>query len=130
MSKKVQVIEKGGRAEYAVLPWDEYEKLRDAAEDATDSRTLRAALIGIADEEPIPIEITERVLAGEHPVRVWRTHRGLTQKALAEAAGTTQTYLSQIESGHRVGSMKTLNAVARALEVNLETLLPVATEED
>ncbi len=129
MSSRVQVIEKDGRAEYAVLPWDEYEKLRDAAEEAADTRALLAALAEVAGEQPIPLEITERILAGEHPVRVWRKHRGLTQKALAEAAGTTQTYLSQIESGRRVGSLKTLNAIARALEVDLDVLLPVTTEE-
>ena len=124
MSGKVQVIERNGRAEYAVLPWDEYERLRNDAEDAADARALLAAQAEAAGEKPIPLEITERILAGEHPVRVWRTHRGLTQKALARAAGTAQSYLSQIESNQRVGTLRLWKAIAVALDVDLHVLLP------
>ena len=94
-----------------------------ANEDAADARALLAAQAEAAGEKPIALEITERVLAGEHPVRVWRTHRGLTQKALACAAGTAQSYLSQIESNQRVGTLRLWKAIAVALDVDLQVLL-------
>ena len=59
----------------------------------------------------------DRLLAGENPIRVYRTYRRMTQKQLAEAAGINPVYLSQIETGKRAGSLKTLAAVAAALGV-------------
>ena len=67
--------------------------------------------------ELFPAEIADRLLAGENPIRVYRSHRGMTQKRLAEAAGINPVYLSQIETGKRAGSLGTLAAIAKALEV-------------
>ena len=41
----------------------------------------------------------------------------MTQKRLAQAAGINLVYLSQIETGKRSGSLKTLAAIAEALGV-------------
>lgn len=54
-------------------------------------------------EELIPAEVTYAILDGANPVRVWREQRGLTQQQLADAAGISTPYLSQIESGKRTG---------------------------
>jgi hypothetical protein len=35
------------------------------------------------EEELVPSDVVERLLAAENPIRVWRTHRGLTSAALA-----------------------------------------------
>lgn len=67
--------------------------------------------------EFFPAEVVDRLLAGENPIRVYRTYRRMTQKQLAEAAGINPVYLSQIETGKRAGSLKTLAAVAAALGV-------------
>ena len=67
--------------------------------------------------EFFPAEVVDRLLAGENPIRVYRKYRRLTQKQLAEAAGINPVYLSQIETGKRAGSLKTLAAVAAALGV-------------
>jgi transcriptional regulator with XRE-family HTH domain len=62
-------------------------------------------------------------------VRVWREHRGLTVEKLAKAAGISQPYLSQIETGRRDGTFKVMAALARALKIDLDDLAPSAGEK-
>ena len=64
-----------------------------------------------------------RLLAGDNPVRVWREHRGLKTGELAEAAGLSQAYVSQIEAGRREGSIGALKAISKALTVNIDDLV-------
>ena len=47
----------------------------------------------------------------------------MTRKRLAEAAGIDPVYLSQIETGKRTGSLRTLAAIARILDVDPGDLL-------
>jgi DNA-binding XRE family transcriptional regulator len=54
--------------------------------------------------------------------RVWREYRGLTIKALAEAAGLTPAYLSQIETGVREGTVETYKKIAAALRVKIDSI--------
>ena len=46
----------------------------------------------------------------------------MTQKELAEAAGISQSYLSEIERGAREGTLSTIKAIAKALAVPLTVL--------
>ncbi len=73
--------------------------------------------------EFLPAEMVHRLLAGESLIRVYRTNRGMTQKQLAEAAGIDPIYLSQIETGKRTGSPRTLTAIGRVLDVDPGDLL-------
>ena len=73
--------------------------------------------------ESFPAEVVDRLLAGQNPIRVYRDHRGMTQGALAAAAGIHPVYLSQIETGKRSGSAKTLAAIAEALGVTVDELI-------
>ncbi len=54
---------------------------------------------------------------------IYRKHRGMTQRDLAKAAGINAVYLSQIETGKRTGSTRTLAAIARALRVDIDDLV-------
>jgi len=77
---KIQVIEKDGRPEWAVIPYAEYRRLIDAAgaaEDVRDFDAIKAAL-GAGREELVPAGIADRLLDGENPVKVWREHRSLS----------------------------------------------------
>jgi transcriptional regulator with XRE-family HTH domain len=68
-------------------------------------------------------------LDGESPVRVWREKRGITQRALAEAANVAVSYLSEIEGGGKQPrSPATLHRIAIVLETPPEnqTGVPVA----
>lgn len=63
-----------------------------------------------------PITIGDRV-------SYWRQRRGKSQRTLAELAGISQSYLSQIETGGRpVERRATLVALAEALGVSVEEL--------
>ena len=73
--------------------------------------------------ESFPIELADRLLAGENAVRVYRDHRGMTQNQLAGAAGINPLYLSQIERGVRTGSARTLAALAEPLGVDVDDLI-------
>lgn len=84
-------------------------------------RVARAA----ENDERIPHEVAKRLLLGdESPVRVWREYRGLTQKQLADRAGLRQGYLSEIETGKKPGSVAAYRALATALDVDVDDLLP------
>ena len=72
--------------------------------------------------ESFPVDVVDRLLAGENPVRVYRNHRGMKQGDLA-AAGVHPVYLSQIETGRRTGSTRTLAAIAEALGVTVDDLI-------
>jgi hypothetical protein len=77
MTEAVMVIEDGRRM--AKLPWEEYQRLLELAEDAEDAADLERALSDPA-EERVPAEVVHRVFRdGAHPVRAWREHRGMTQ---------------------------------------------------
>jgi len=120
----VQVIEKDGKPEWAVIPYEEYERLVEEAEMLQDVRAYDEAKKAIAvGEELIPSEVTYAILDGINPVRVWREHRGLTQQQLAEAVGISVPYLSQIESGKRRGSAEVLAAIARELGLSLDDIV-------
>jgi DNA-binding XRE family transcriptional regulator len=70
----------------------------------------------------IPEEAALRLFAGEHPVKVWREHRGLTQARLAAASGVPQPTIAHLEAGRRKGTVAQLRALAGALGIGLDTL--------
>ncbi len=82
------------------------------------------AELAAGEDELIPSDVVERLAAGEIPLRVWREHRGLTQQALADAVGVGKSYISQLESGNKTGSLDVLRALASALNLDLDDLTP------
>ena len=64
-----------------------------------------------------------RIHAGESAIKVIRQHRGLSQQALAGAAGIAQPQLSAMESRKRGGTVQTLKRLADALRVPLDALV-------
>ena len=120
----VQVIKKNGKPEWAVVPYEDYQRLLEEAEMLQDIREYDEAKLSIAKgEELIPSEVTYAILDGKNPIRVWREYRGMTQQAVAEKAGISKPYLSQLESGQRKGTTEVLSAVAKALNVSLDDLV-------
>lgn len=115
----------------AVLRKADLDALREAAEDAWLGRVAADAESKLAEgeDEKLPWTFAKRLLAGDNPVRLWRDYRGFTVDALADAAGISQPYLSQIETGRRDGTFKVMAALARALEVDLDDLAPPAEAE-
>jgi DNA-binding XRE family transcriptional regulator len=122
---KVQVIEKDGRPEWAVIPYADYERLVEAAESMEDVRdydAVKEALRG-GREELAPADVADQLLNGENPVRVWRKHRGLSVSDLAAACGLTPAAVSQIENGRRSPSIEKLKAIAAALNIEVDDII-------
>jgi len=121
---KAQIIEKDGHPEFAVISYADYRHFLELLEDEVDARAVaefhNAYTAG--REFLIPDEIVRRELAGESPIKLWREHRGLTQQELATQAGISKPYLSQIETGKRQGTVETLSAIARSLDVPLDVV--------
>jgi DNA-binding XRE family transcriptional regulator len=123
----VQIIKKDGNPEWAVIPYKEYMRLVAEAEMLQDVRDHDAILKAVeqGEEEVIPAKVVYAILDGENPIRVWREHRQLTQRQLAEKAGISTPYLSQLESGKRAGKTGVLSAIAQGLNVELEDILQI-----
>jgi DNA-binding XRE family transcriptional regulator len=121
---KVQIIENEGRPEWAVIPYEDYQRMLEQLEDLEDIRAYDQAKRELAagEDEAIPLAMVEQLSKGESPLRVWREYRGLTQQALADAAGVGESYISQLEAGTKTGSLGTIRALADALQVDVEDL--------
>ena len=106
-----------------ILRRSEYDDLMRRLEDLEDRGTVER----VKKEKSrryVPVEVVRRLISGEESkVRVWREYRGLTLRALAEKAQIAPAYLSEIETGKKPGSVKALAALARTLDVPIETLI-------
>jgi DNA-binding Xre family transcriptional regulator len=115
-------------ADTVTLSRADYEALLRRVEDAEDGAALddlerriaRGGAAALADY--LPAEMVARLLAGEHPVRVWRAHRCLTRQALAAKAGIAPSYVSEIETGRKPGSFDAIAKLAAALDISLDDL--------
>ncbi|MDO9300248.1 MAG: helix-turn-helix transcriptional regulator [Anaerolineales bacterium] len=125
MNENIQLIERDGKPEWAVLPYDEYLKLLEQAEMLEDIRDYDAAKAALAngEDELIPAEVVFAILDGENPIKVWREYRGLTQQQLADKVKISKPYISQIETGKRTGTTEILSAIAKALDVSLDEVV-------
>ena len=75
------------------------------------------------DEEFFPVDLMKQIMGGQSPMKVYRTYRGLTQQALAEGMGISRSYLAEIESGKKRGSVRALHRAATMLAVDLDMLV-------
>lgn len=125
MKDNIQLIERDGKPEWAVLPYEKYLELLEQAEMLEDIRDFDAAKAALekGEDELIPGEVVFAILDGENPIKVWREYRGMTQQQLADGAGISKPYLSQIETGKRTGTTEILSAIARALDVSLDEVV-------
>ena len=123
MAKPQVILDDGGNPAFAIIPWEEYRRWSEenAEAELSDEELYDQAMA--AGEEFFPIEVADRLLAGENAVKVYRSYRGMTQRNLAEVAGINAVYLSQIERGKRTGSARTLAAIAGALGISVDSLI-------
>lgn len=70
-----------------------------------------------------PDAIIKQLASGVSPIKVLRKHRGKTQKELANMAGCSTAYISQLEQRNRFGSMKMLRCLAGLLDVDVYELI-------
>jgi len=117
---------KTGEVESVILPIADYEVLIEIAEMAEDVAAFDASIS--ANEERFPSALVDRLLEGVNPVRVFREHRKMTQRQLADAADLHQTTISQIETGERSGSVEVFLRLAKALGLDIEDLISRASD--
>jgi DNA-binding XRE family transcriptional regulator len=101
-----------------------YEALIRHIEDLEDALTIRRAEARGRSKDALAAELVHRLIDGEHPLRVWRDHRGLTLSALAKRARVPVGYLSEIETKKKPGSLATMRKLARALDLDLDDIVP------
>jgi len=116
----VKFIERGGKA-FALVPKRTFERLSEAAEDLADIRAYDRAKA--KPQEFVPIEVLDRLVAGERPLKVWREYRALKSADLAKQVGVSAPYMSQLEAGKREPSINVLKKLAAALEVDIDDLI-------
>ena len=121
----VQIIEKNGKPEWAIIPFKEYQKIQEALEDAEDIRDIEISLKAIQEgkEIIIPGEVTFAILEGTSPIRAWRENKNIKMNELSKKAGISPAYLSQIENGKRNPTIDTLKAIARELDIDINMLI-------
>lgn len=115
-----KIVTPGGET-LVLLPLAEYERLIDAADIAAADRIKND--VAADRDEMIPGDIVKRILAGENPVRVWRQHRGLSARDLAEKSGLSAAYISEIETGKKVGSVSAMKRIAEILDVDIDDMV-------
>ena len=97
------------------------------AEDkvAADRFTARVGLLGMDEviRQSYTAAETDQVSDGTPLLLIWRRRAGLTQSALAKAASISSSYLAEIEGGKKPGSLAAMSALAKALNVPLDTLV-------
>lgn len=120
---KPQFVTTESGEEIVVLSRRDYEALaaRAGDDDAEDAMAARI-LADTAGEAAIPESVWGQIEAAPSPIGPLRKWRGLTQAALASAAGISQGYLSALEAGRKRGDVDTLRAIAAALGVGLNAV--------
>ena len=74
-------------------------------------------------ETALPDDILNLISARQdHPIKIIRKHREMTQADLAESSGISRPYLTEIETGKKDGSLRAMKAIAEALDVTVGDL--------
>ncbi|CDN53040.1 Putative transcriptional regulator with C-terminal CBS domains [Neorhizobium galegae bv. officinalis bv. officinalis str. HAMBI 1141] len=102
---------------YVLVPEDDFEDMMDTIK----ANEILARIA--AGEETWPAELVYELLETESRIRTFRNYRKMTVSELAEAAGISQPYLSEIETGKKTGSVDVLKRIAAVLKVDLDDLV-------
>ncbi|MDQ0422527.1 DNA-binding XRE family transcriptional regulator [Peteryoungia aggregata LMG 23059] len=102
---------------YVLVPEDDYEDLIDTI---TADRIMARVRAG---EETWPAELVYELWETDSRIRTYRNYRKMSVSDLAAAAGISQPYLSEIESGKKTGSVDVLKRIAAALKVDLDDIV-------
>jgi len=115
-----QIINTPAGERLVVLTERDYQALMERLEDQEDIAAADAVIA--SNEESFPSSVLEALLDDVAPVRVFREYRGLRAGELAEKAGISQGYLSELEAGKKSGSLGVLKRIAEVLGVELGDL--------
>ena len=86
MNEPQVILDNVGQPAFAVIPWRDYARLTSERAEALLSDEHLYDTAKSEEEESFPIEVADRLLAGENPIGVYRNHRNMTQQELAAAS--------------------------------------------
>ncbi|MCJ2080007.1 helix-turn-helix domain-containing protein [Methylobacterium sp. J-090] len=111
-----------------IVPEAEFERLTALAEDALDGKALSAskARIDGGTEDLLSEADLDALRAAPTPLAFWRARRGVETAALAERAGLAESDLVAMEGGAAVSDITRYRALAEALGVDMDDLVPDA----
>ena len=76
------------------------------------------SMVSSNDSNDLPDDVLDAITGREeHPIKILRRYRGMTQAELAEAADISRPYLTEIETGKKDGSIRAMRGLAEALGV-------------
>ena len=108
---KPQIIIQDGKPAFAVIPWDEYQRLLENQLDTEESEVW------------FPNDVVKANVRGASLVRAWREHFHLTQVELAEKAGIAQPALARMEKPDATPRRASLEKLAKAMGITVEQLI-------
>lgn len=120
---KHQIIKTEAGEELVVLSRRDYDAMRARAGEEDAENTMTARILKeakAASAVAIPVSLWEAIEAAASPIGPLRQWRKLNQHDLAGKAGISQGYLSELETGKKIGDLATLRAIAAALGVGLD----------
>lgn len=128
---------------FAELPSESFKDMVDLIEIFTDTDTLAeeryeiyetlreilfpklaGKICNIDTTEQIPAKLQSRASHIGKQVKEYREKKGFTQIQLAEKSGLQQSQISRLEAGEHSPSFKTLEKVAKALDIHIGNLDP------
>jgi hypothetical protein len=117
---KPQFIKTPEGEDAVILGRNDYDELIRIAEEAED-----AADVAIYDErkadplgsQPLPADLSQLILRGNGLLKSLRLWRNLGQVELAEATGTSQGFISDLETNRRKVTGDMARKLAKALDV-------------
>ena len=123
----IQYIDDTQGNKMVILSLSEFEKMRpindDDFEDMLDARIINE--MKSQNQETIPGEFINRIfIDDESPIRVYREWRQYSMQYVAEKVGITQSYLSNIETGKREGTISLYQKLALVLNIEINHILP------
>jgi len=120
---RIETITRKGK-EFAVIPVAALQRLMEDAEMLADVKAYDAAKARLENggDELVPLDIIERTIKGEAPLRIWREYRQLTQEQLAKKAKVSRALIAAIETKRKAGSVNTWKRLGAALNVGWELL--------
>ena len=106
-----QIITQNSKPAFAVIPWDEYQKLLHNQAEMDEADVW------------FPNEVVKANVRGDSLIKAWREYFGLTQAELAAKAGMKQSALARLENSDNNPRKNTLAKLAKAMDISIEQLI-------
>ncbi|MBU4316372.1 MAG: helix-turn-helix domain-containing protein [Proteobacteria bacterium] len=106
-----QIIKQDGKPAFAVIPWNEYQKLLHNRIESDESDVW------------FPNEVVKANVRGESLIKAWREYLKLTQAELASKAGMKQSALARLESNITNPRKSTLMKLSEAMGITVDQLI-------